>query len=315
MEAQDVLADDMHIGGPQSAELLALLPVRLVGIIPDGGNIVDQRIQPDVSHVAGVKGHGDSPRKGGTGHAQILQSCLEEIVDHFLLAALRLDEVRMLIKVGHESVGVPAHAEEVRLLAGALDGSAAVGASAVRRLRIGEEGFARLAVPALVAGFIDVALVIKALEQLLHAVLVPGDVGIDLGIAAVQPVLGHHGVAAVAGAGEIDHVQVAALDDPVQMGIDEVLARAGAPVAHDGLLEVALAQRTLQQRVVQQIQLACGQVIGGAPVGVDLIELLLVQRRLPGQPRTGLEFGHDDSSLCNCLGLCVPQAELRFGLI
>ena len=168
MEPQDVLADDMHIGGPQSAELLALLPVRLVGIIPDGGDIVDQRIQPDVGHVAGVEGHGDSPRKGGTGHAQILQSCLEEIVDHFLLAALRLDEVRMLIKVGHESVGVPAHAEEVRLLAGALDGSAAVGASAVRRLRIGEEGFARLAVPALVAGFIDVALVIKALEQLLH---------------------------------------------------------------------------------------------------------------------------------------------------
>ena len=155
----------------------------------------------------------------------------------------------------------------------------------------------------------------EALEQLLHAVLVPGDVGIDLGIAAVQPVLGHHGVAAVAGAGEIDHVQVAALDDPVQMGIDKVLARAGAPVAHDGLLEVALAQRTLQQRVIQQIQLACGQVIGGAPVGVDLIELLLVQRRLPGQPRTGLEFGHDDSSLCNCLGSCVPQAELRFGLI
>ena len=155
----------------------------------------------------------------------------------------------------------------------------------------------------------------EALEQLLHAVLVPGDVGIDLGIAAVQPVLGHHGVAAVAGAGEIDHVQVAALDDPVQMGIDEVLARAGAPVAHDGLLEVALAQRTLQQRVIQQIQLACGQVIGGAPVGVDLIELLLVQRRLLGQPRTGLEFGHDDSSLCNCLGLCAPQAKLRFGLI
>ena len=106
------------------------------------------------------------------------------------------------------------------------------------------------------------------------------------------------------------------LDDPVQMGIDEVLARAGAPVAHDGLLEVAPgAAGCSQQGVVQQIQLACGQVIGGAPVGVDLIELLLVQRRLLGQPRTGLEFGHDDSSLCNCLGLCVPQAELRFGLI
>ena len=99
MEPQDVLADDMHIGGPQSAELLALLPVRLVGIIPDGGDIVDQRIQPDVGHVAGVEGHGDSPRKGGTGHAQILQSCLEEIVDHFLFAALGINKVRICLDI------------------------------------------------------------------------------------------------------------------------------------------------------------------------------------------------------------------------
>ena len=33
------------------------------------------------------------------------------------------------------------------------------------------------------------------------------DVGIDLAVRAVQIVLGHHGVAAVAGAGEIDHIR------------------------------------------------------------------------------------------------------------
>ncbi len=63
----------------------------------------------------------------------------------------------------------------------------------------------------------------EPLEELLHAVLVLRDVGVDLGVAAVQPVLRHHGVAAVAGAGEVDHVQIIPLDDPVQMGVDEVL--------------------------------------------------------------------------------------------
>ena len=41
-----------------------------------------------------------------------------------------------------------------------------------------------------------------------------------------------------AGAGEVDHVQVILVDDPVQVGVDEVLTRAGPPVAHDGALQV-----------------------------------------------------------------------------
>ena len=113
----------------------------------------------------------------------------------------------------------------------------------------------------------------ELLKQLLHAVLVLGDIGIDLGVAAVQPVLSHHGVSAVAGAGAVDHVQIILLDDPVQMGIDEILSRAGAPVSHDGLLQVGSGQGPLQQRIVQQIQLPGGQVVCGTPPGVDLFEL------------------------------------------
>ena len=124
----------------------------------------------------------------------------------------------------------------------------------------------------------------EPLEELLHAVLVPGDVGIDLRIAAIQPVLRHHGVAAVAGAGEVDHVQIVPLDDPVKVRINKVLARAGAPVAYDSLLQIGGGQGTLQQRVVQQIELAGGQIIGGAPIGIDLLELRRGQRRLFGEP-------------------------------
>ena len=52
------------------------------------------------------------------------------------------------------------------------------------------------------------------------------------------------------------------LNDPVQVGVDEVLPRHGAPVAHDGLLQVGGGQWALQQGIVQQIQLAGGEVVG-----------------------------------------------------
>ena len=113
----------------------------------------------------------------------------------------------------------------------------------------------------------------KALEEPLHALPIPADVGVDLLIAAVQPVLGHHGVAAVAGAGEIDHVQVILFDDPVQMGVDEVLARAGAPVAHDLFLDMLGGEGFFQKGVIQQVELAGREVVGCAPVGVHQLKL------------------------------------------
>ena len=112
----------------------------------------------------------------------------------------------------------------------------------------------------------------ELLEQFFHALLVLADVGIDLAVRAVQPVLGHHGVAAVTGAGQIDHVEVVLVDDAVQMGIDEVLAGNGAPVANDLLFDVFGPEGLLQQGVVQQVKLTGGQEIGSAPPGVQLLQ-------------------------------------------
>ena len=89
----------------------------------------------------------------------------------------------------------------------------------------------------------------------------PGDVGVYLGVAAVQPVLSHHGVAAVAGAGEIDHVQIPVPDDPVQVGVDEVLPGHRAPVTHDFLFDLIGRQRLFQQGIVQQIELGSRQIV------------------------------------------------------
>ncbi len=113
----------------------------------------------------------------------------------------------------------------------------------------------------------------ELLEQPLHALAIAGYVRVDFLIAAVQPVLGDHGVAAVARAGDVYHVEVKFLDDTVQVGVDEVLTGHGAPVADDLLFDVVLRKRLLEQGVVQQVELAGGEIVGSAPVPVHYGEL------------------------------------------
>ncbi len=115
-------------------------------------------------------------------------------------------------------------------------------------------------------------------EQRAHAVLVLGDLGIGLRPGPLQPGVGDHGRPAMAGAADVDHVHVLAADDAVEVGVDEVLARRRSPVAEDHALDVGGHQRTLQQRVVAQVHLPDGQVVGGTPIGVDAAQLLRRQR-------------------------------------
>ena len=115
-------------------------------------------------------------------------------------------------------------------------------------------------------------------EEPLHARLVLADVGIDLAVRPFEVGVGHQRRPAVSGAGDVEHVQVILLDDPVQMDVEEVLARRGSPVAEQARLDVLELQRLLQERIVHQVDLADGQVVGGPPVGVHLAQLLGGQR-------------------------------------
>ena len=115
----------------------------------------------------------------------------------------------------------------------------------------------------------------ELLEELLHAFLVAGDVGVNLLIAAVQPILSDHGVSAVAGAGDIYHIKVIFFDNSVEVSVDKVLTGHGAPVADDLFLDALFGERFLQQRIVKQIKLAGGEIIGRAPICVQRGQLLL----------------------------------------
>ena len=74
----------------------------------------------------------------------------------------------------------------------------------------------------------------------------------------------------MARAGDVDHVQVRALDHAIQVHVDEVQARRRAPVPEQARLDVLERERLLQQRIVVEVDLSDRQVVGGAPVRVDL---------------------------------------------
>jgi hypothetical protein len=112
----------------------------------------------------------------------------------------------------------------------------------------------------------------ELLEEPLKTGLVLADVRIDLAVGAFEIGVAHHRRTAVPGAGDVDHVQVVLLDDPVQVDIDEVLPRRRPPVPEQHVLHIGEHQWPLQQRVVEEIDLPDRQIVGGAPVGVHLIE-------------------------------------------
>src|SRR5215467_1478208 len=137
---------------------------------------------------------------------------------------------------------------------------------------------------------------------------------IDLRVAALQPGVRQSRRTAVTGAYHDHHVQVPEGDRAAQVCPDEVDAWRGAPVPQQTGLDVFRTQRLGEQGVLHQVDLACRQVVGGPPVGVDRGEVFWWERgrgchvgascpvgigtasggwRLTGQVRLTTVTGHD----------------------
>ena len=117
-------------------------------------------------------------------------------------------------------------------------------------------------------------------EEALHALHVLRDARIDFAVRAFEIGVGDQPRAPVAGTGDIDHVEIELLDQPIEVDVDEIEARRRAPVSKEARLDVLLLERLAQKRIVEQVDLADGQIVGGAPVGVDQRAFRLRQRAL-----------------------------------
>ena len=96
----------------------------------------------------------------------------------------------------------------------------------------------------------------KLKKELPKPGLVLADVRIDLAVCALEIRIAHDRRPAVPGAGDVDHVEVVLLDDPIQVHVDEVLSGGRSPVPQQHVLHIRERQRPLEQRVIVEIDLA-----------------------------------------------------------
>ena len=154
VEADDVLADDVDVGGPPLRELLVV--VREAG----GGDVVRQGVDPHVHHVLVVAGHRHTPVEGGAGDREVLEPGGDEGGD-LVAAGVGADELGMVLVQLEQLVLVLREAEEVGLLfrPGHLGTSLLGQADAVDDLGfvIGVEGLVAHGVPARVRVEVDIA--------------------------------------------------------------------------------------------------------------------------------------------------------------
>jgi hypothetical protein len=114
-------------------------------------------------------------------------------------------------------------------------------------------------------------------EEPLQSGLVATDARVDLAVGPLQVGVRDHARATVPGSRDIDGVEVVRPDHPVGMDIDEVETRCGAPVSEQAGLHVRELERFLEQGIVEEVDLADRQVVGGPPVRVQALHLLLAE--------------------------------------
>src|SRR6516164_1905439 len=129
METQDVFTYHVQVGRPKGRKILTF-EFR----VPDRGDVVDERIEPNINHVFGVARHRDSPAEASAGDRQIAQAAQDK-ADDLVAPAARRDRIGVRLVIGQEAVLPRREAEKIVLLFNPFD----FGAS--RRFAIDELAF------------------------------------------------------------------------------------------------------------------------------------------------------------------------------
>src|ERR1700722_10280321 len=110
----------------------------------------------------------------------------------------------------------------------------------------------------------------KLLEQPPEPIFRLRNAGIKLAVGAFQISVGNQPGTSVSRACNIDDVKIVLRDESIQMYVDEIQSWRSAPMAQKAGLNVLYGKRFAQQGIGIQINLSHGEVIRGAPVGMDL---------------------------------------------
>ena len=161
VKADDLLADQVDVNRPQA---LVVRPRPVVLSIADRAHVGRERVEPDVEHVLGIVGQGDSPAQRGTANRQVVQARPHE--SHDLVApGIGLDELRLGFVQLQQFLLEGGEAEEVVLLGDRRDHLRISG----RGFLIGDKGFVAEVILAGVAALVDRTVGQAALEDLAHS--------------------------------------------------------------------------------------------------------------------------------------------------
>ncbi len=172
VEPQDVLADDV-VGGPPGGEAL------VVGAVADGGEVVDQGVEPHIGDVRRVPRDGHAPADRAAADREVVEAAPDE-AQGLVALGLGAHEAGMGGVPVEQRLLEAGELEEVVLLLHVLDRPVVDGAQRpVDQVVDRVVGLARHAVQALVRAELDVAVVVDPLQDLLHGGVVAGLAGAD----------------------------------------------------------------------------------------------------------------------------------------
>src|SRR6185437_6718504 len=176
VEADDLLADHVHVCGPVMLKFLLL--VFFLRAQANGGTVVAERIKPNVHHVLWIAGNWNAPLKSAAADGEIAQPALDES-DDLIAPRLRTDEAGVLLIVRQQLVGKGGELEVIVLFAYGFRRTAALWARRAGTNRI-DIKFVEDTILAGIRTLINEAFFLDALPQLLRAALVAGFRGADV---------------------------------------------------------------------------------------------------------------------------------------
>ena len=164
VKAGDVLSDHMRVGGPE------FRPRTVVGEACRG-DVVGQRVDPDIHHMLRIAWHRHAPGEGGAADREVRKPALHE-GDDLVEILFRRHEFGMGLVMGEEPVGVGRQPEEPALLLDPLHRRAGRAefrpVRAIGELALVEIGLVAHRVPARIFRKIDVAVGGHALPDRLY---------------------------------------------------------------------------------------------------------------------------------------------------
>ena len=165
MEAHDFLANHLQVRRPILLELL------LVGFVGRSetysGDVIRQRVQPDVNHVLGIVGHRNAPGKSAATNREVAQPAAHK-GHHLIAPRLRTNELRLFRIQLQQLVLKCRELEEIVFLVHRLRRTAALragraGTDSVHILLIKD------AVLSGIGSLVDVAVIANSPEEFLYS--------------------------------------------------------------------------------------------------------------------------------------------------